>query len=375
MEDAENACASAPPVIKLSHFAARVRLIKTTIKAVNMAGNMKQDRSKRSYQYTGQDNAARTMRLRPAPDSPSPGALSFTTLRTIDIKRHPIGCLFFRPDFLSQAPTFNQSGVHMSIPGNQENLSFNLSGRQQVLALRVAAGIGAMLALAALAPFVWGAVSGGLGLLALALTGGAGVALFQALPLLGQKLENRLLAARKAEARANPIEQLQNFLLQKRQRVVAFKQSVVRIGAQIKSMSDMIEERKRQKPGYDASRQESAVKAMKEAHLLLVVKYKNAELALVQLGEVVEDKKFEWRFGQAGQAALHNLNATSGQELLNQMLADEAFDSVRDNFNQVFSELEMEAEKISKAQGLSFDDGMAIELGPIAIDQLDKARS
>lgn len=263
----------------------------------------------------------------------------------------------------------------MSIPGNNETVSFKLSPPQQVLALRVAAAIGAMLTLAALAPFIWGALSGGLGLLALALTGGAGVALFQALPLLGQKLENRLLAARKAEARANPIEQLQNFLLQKRQRVVAFKQSVVRIGAQIKSMSDMIEERKRQKPGYDASRQENAVKAMKEAHVLLVVKYKNAELALVQLSEVVEDKKFEWRFGQAGQAALNNLNATSGQELLNQMLADEAFDSVRDNFNQVFAELEMEAEKISKSQGLSFDDGMAVDLGSISIDHSEKARS
>lgn len=263
----------------------------------------------------------------------------------------------------------------MNTPDNKNSFTFNPSGRQQVLALRIAAAAGAVLALAALAPFIWGAVSGGLGLLALALIGGAGVALFQALPLLGQKLENRLLAARKAEARANPIEQLQNFLLQKRQRVVAFKQSVVRIGAQIKSMSDMIEERKRQKPGYDASRQENAVRAMRDAHVLLVVKYKNAELALVQLSEVVEDKKFEWRFGQAGQAALHHLNATSGQELLNQMLADEAFDSVRENFNQVFSELEMEAEKLSSTGALSFDDGMGIELASIRIDNTEKTRS
>ncbi|NHZ96087.1 hypothetical protein [Massilia sp. CCM 8734] len=263
----------------------------------------------------------------------------------------------------------------MSIPGNKETFTFNLSGRQQVWALRVAAGASAVVTLGALAPLIWGALSGGLGLLALMLVGAVGVGLFQALPLLGQKLENRLLAARKAEARANPIEQLQNFLLQKRERVVAFKQSVVRIGAQIKSMTDMIEERKRQKPGYDASRQENAVNAMRDAHVLLVVKYKNAELALVQLGEVVEDKKFEWRFGQAGQAALQNLNATSGQELLNQMLADEAFDSVRDNFNQVFSELEMEAEKLSNAQALSFDDGMAIDLASIRMGSMEKTRS
>lgn len=324
---------------------------------------------------TTKNTKPRTTRTRPAPDSPPSGARTLNIPRNIDIKRHPLGMLFFRPDDPSQTPAVNQPGVRMSIPGNKETFTFNLSGRQQVWALRVAAGASAVVTLGALAPLIWGALSGGLGLLALMLVGAVGVGLFQALPLLGQKLENRLLAARKAEARANPIEQLQNFLLQKRERVVAFKQSVVRIGAQIKSMTDMIEERKRQKPGYDASRQENAVNAMRDAHVLLVVKYKNAELALVQLGEVVEDKKFEWRFGQAGQAALQNLNATSGQELLNQMLADEAFDSVRDNFNQVFSELEMEAEKLSNAQALSFDDGMAIDLASIRMGSMEKTRS
>ncbi len=246
--------------------------------------------------------------------------------------------------------------------------------QQRVWAVRIVAALCGIGVLALLAPIIWGAVSAGLGLLALGAIGVVGVGLFQALPLLGQKLENRLLAARKAEARANPIEQLQNFLLQKRQRVVSFKEAVVRIGAQIKSMSDMIEERKRQKPGYDASKQENAVKAMKEAHRLLVDKYKNAELALEQLSEVIEDKKFEWKFGQAGQAAIQNLNATSGQELLNQMLADEAFDSVRDNFNQVFSELEMEASKLSNAKELSFDDGMSIDLTAIQLSANDKVR-
>lgn len=240
--------------------------------------------------------------------------------------------------------------------------------------VRGAAALAGLGALAALGPLIWGALSAGLGLLALGALGAAGVALFQVLPLLGQKLENRLLAARKAEARANPIEQLHNFLLQKGERVAAFKQAVVHIGAQIKSMANMIEERKRHKPGYDASRQESALKVMAEAHALLVVKYNKAEQALLQLGEVIEDRQFEWKFGQAGQAALQNLNATGGQELLDQMLADEAFDSVRDNFNQVFSELEMAAEKLSSAKELPFDGGMAIDLASIRIGITDKAR-
>ncbi len=245
---------------------------------------------------------------------------------------------------------------------------------QQIWTVRIGAAAIGLITLAMLAPVIWSALTGGIGLLALGGVGAVGVALFQALPLLGQKLENRLLAARKAEARANPIEQLQNFLMQKRQRVAAFKQAVVRIGVQIKGMSDMIEERKRQKPGYDATRQESAVKAMKEAHVVLVVKYRKAEVALVQLSDVIEDKKFEWTFGQAGQAALQNLNATSGQALLDQMLADEAFVSVRDNFNQVFAELEIEAEKLSGTKALSFEDGLSIEFSSIKLGNPEKAR-
>jgi hypothetical protein len=225
--------------------------------------------------------------------------------------------------------------------------------RQQVWLVRAVVAVFGVAVLAALAPLTWLAVSGGIGLLTLGAMGALAVALFQAMPLLGQKLENRLLAARKAEARANPVEQLQNFLMQKQRRVAEFKQEVARIGTQIKGMADMIAERKRHKPGYDASRQESAVKAMMDAHGLLIVKYRNAEVALLQLSDVVEDKKFEWKFGQAGQAALQHLNATSGQALLDQMLADEAFDSVRDNFNTVFSELEMEAAKLGSTPSFS----------------------
>ena len=72
--------------------------------------------------------------------------------------------------------------------------------------LFVAAGV---VGLALFAPVVWMAVTGGMGLLVLGGVLAAGFAAVQAVPLMGQKLENALLAARKSEARRNPIEQLQ----------------------------------------------------------------------------------------------------------------------------------------------------------------------
>lgn len=246
---------------------------------------------------------------------------------------------------------------------------------KKVWGLRAAVGAAAVGGLAMAAPIIWSAASAGAGLVVI---GGIGVVLvgaFQALPLLGQKWENKLLAARKAEARQNPIEQLQNFLMQKNESVVQFKKAVVSIGAQIKNMADMIDDRKRQKPGYDASKQERALASMRDAHQVLVKKHENAQKALVELSDLIDDKKFEWGFGQAGQMAIQSLNATSGQDLLDQMLADEAFDSVRNNFNQVFAELDMEASKLTKAKELSFDDGMTIDLTAIQLGVPEKVRA
>lgn len=245
------------------------------------------------------------------------------------------------------------------------NLQQDAGLQARVWVVRGVTALGAVALLALLAPVIWGAVSGGLGLLALGALGVLGVGLFQALPLLGQALENRLLAARKAEARANPIEQLQHFLLQKRRQVNEFKAAVVAIATQIAGMADMIAERKRTKPHYDASRQEGALHAMQEAHRALVRKYQRAEAALEELRDVIEDRQFEYKFGQAGKIAIDSMHATGGQDLIDQMLADEAFDSVRDNFHHVFAELELEAARLSTAKQLAFEEGMNIDLSSI----------
>ena len=226
-------------------------------------------------------------------------------------------------------------------------------------------GLGAVVVLALLAPIIWAAASAGVGLIALGVIGLTGVGFIQLIPYFGQKIENTVLKLRKAEARGNPIEQLQNFLRQKAQQVADFKVAVTTINAQIKSLQDMVNQRKRERPGYDASAQEKSIQAMKDAYNVLVEKYTNAEKALNELRLAIQDKEFEWKFSQAGQEAMKSLNATSGKELMEAMLADEAFSSVTDNFNKVFAELEMEAQNLTSAKQLSFDSGMTIDVSAI----------
>ena len=225
--------------------------------------------------------------------------------------------------------------------------------------------LSSVLILAVLAPIIWAAASATFGLIALGVTGLVGFALLQAMPLFGQKIENAILKARKAEARDNPIEQLQNFLRQKAQQVAEFKVAVTTINAQIKNLQSMVEQRKRERPGYDATAQERSIAAMTDAYEALRQKYKNAEKALADLQLAIQDKEFEWKFSQAGQQAMQSLNATSGKELMEAMLADEAFSSVTDNFNKVFAELEVEAQNLTSAKQLNFSDGMTIDVSAI----------
>ena len=89
--------------------------------------------------------------------------------------------------------------------------------------VRAATIVGVVALLGVSQPLIGAAVHAGLGLLALAGMGVAAVALMQAVPLSMQKLENRLLAARRREARANPVEQLHNECLRREQRLESFR--------------------------------------------------------------------------------------------------------------------------------------------------------
>ena len=105
--------------------------------------------------------------------------------------------------------------------------------------IRVAAIAGVVGVLALLLPVLAAAAMAGAWLIALGVLAIVGAAIAKAIPLLGQKWENAILSARKAEARQNPIEQLQNFFLDKRKKVNDFKAATGQINAQIRSLTDM----------------------------------------------------------------------------------------------------------------------------------------
>lgn len=243
--------------------------------------------------------------------------------------------------------------------------------KESSLGVRVGMAAVAVGILAILGPVLAAAAIAGAWLFALGGLAVTGVFLVKLLPYLGQKWENKILGLRKAEARKNPIEQLQNFFLEKRHKVNNFKAAVSQINVQIRNLTDMLIKRKKEKPNADISRQQESLEAMKKAHATLVVKYQNAEAALVQLQDVIEDRKFEWNFAQAGQSAISALNSTSGEDLVNLMLADEAHSAVLSNFNSVFADLDMEAAKLSNQNSMDFGNGLTLDVSAIHLVDMD----
>jgi hypothetical protein len=217
---------------------------------------------------------------------------------------------------------------------------------------------GAVVALAAFAPLVWLAAAGGAGLLVLGLLLALAFAAILALPLAGQKLENRLLAARKAEARRNPIEQLQGELLRRADRLKVFRRALVTVGGQIESIGQMIAERRDRDPANVREQQQRALRRLQQFQEINLRRLSNAEQALGEFRSTIERKESEWRIALAIEEATAALDPAAAEGLLQDLLADTALRSVQERFNAVFAELDVQMCSVdAPTRQLPDDDG------------------
>lgn len=217
---------------------------------------------------------------------------------------------------------------------------------QHLTWIRVLCAAAGVLALGALAPTVWLAVTGGLGLLALGGILGVSFVAVQALPYCGQKLENTLLAARKAEARRNPIEQLQNEVMRRAERLTTFRAALVTVGGQIESIHQMIQKSQAKFAGPVIARQEIALQKLEKFYQLNIARLGQAQEALQEFKTTVEQKQCEWQIALAIDDTNQALNPHAADNLIQDLLADTALRTVQDRFNNVFAELDVQLSSI-----------------------------
>lgn len=309
---------------------------------------------------------------------------------------------------MSQALTVPAQTLPAGIPATEEGIrtyygglevqtrdTFALALNDKLKAKHVAVAAGGVVALAVTGGVIVLALQAAVAAGALAIVGGGiaagGIVAYKKFPRWIQSLDNREkerslaeqnrhvqalqaeanrhIQALKAEARKNPVESLQNYLLGKQNRLKAFKGAVAQIGAQVRSMADMLGQRKKEKPNKDYSSQERDLATMHAAHQKLLSTAVAGDAALVKLHEIIDDEKFNWKFAQVGRSAAEGLRNMTGEELLEGMLADESFDAIRNEFNSVFSEIEVEIGNINSNNLLTFGDGVTIDVSSINIPE------
>lgn len=239
---------------------------------------------------------------------------------------------------------------------------------------RIAVVSSGILILAVALPIVFFALQAALGIAAIGIIAVLGFAVVKTLPMLGQKWENRLLGMRKAEARANPIEQMQNRLLQKQRQLDAFRNALTEIGGQITGMERMIVDRAKADPEQDLSMQRGAVTKMKAFYEQMKLKFNAACSALLDLTKEVERKKFEFGFAQAGQSALRAMSVSDADNMLKDMLADEAFKAVEQRFDSTFAALDIESTTLTNHSQLEFGKDVVLDVSAIKIPLMAEAK-
>lgn len=208
--------------------------------------------------------------------------------------------------------------------------------------VRVAAVAATVSLLAMSVPLVWAAVSAGLGLVALTAVAAGGVVLFQAMSWAMQRLENRLLQMRKHEAGASPIEQLENDLLRRAQRLAEFRAALATVGGQIESIRQMLDERRHKDPGHVLERQQRAMQRLIDFYAANLARLDQAQIALADFKCTVDRKNSEWMLAQAIGAAHKALDPDTAETLVEDLLSDAAIRAVQDRFNTAFAELDIQ---------------------------------
>jgi len=203
-----------------------------------------------------------------------------------------------------------------------------------------------ILACAVVAPVVWAAITGIVGMM---IGGAIGLIGINAGPVIALKLANWKYRAIDAErvghiekvvkaAETNPIETLIQQSMEKRQASDQFKQAISAFSTEVKNFTDQIKEFGKEYP-EDVARFQSQLDAMNKLLKFRQDRYKQLQQELDNFDSAIKRAQAMWKMSQAAQ----KMNKMAGVELADPFVkikADAAIDSVMTSMNRAFSEME-----------------------------------
>lgn len=209
-----------------------------------------------------------------------------------------------------------------------------------------------------------GTIAAGLGALAALLVGAAGIfVVWKFIPWFALKIGNARLKAIKAEAMKNPVETLQNQLVEKRKSLDSFKENIRVFAAQVLSFSDEV--KKYVKDGLeDAQTYVEQLAKMKKVLELRQQRYKDAEQTLVEFEETIQRTDRKWKMA----CAAAKMNEAAGEiegDVFDKICIETAMSSVQDKLNQSFADLEIALMDEDKSKKQIQDRVINVESTPI----------
>jgi hypothetical protein len=156
-------------------------------------------------------------------------------------------------------------------------------------------------------------------------------------PWFAVSLANWRLKALKSAAAANPIETLENRYQDRQNALVGIRENIKKSYAVLQELYAQIQEHAEKYPNRPSQYLEkyNKLKALVE---LRGKKYKQAQTNLATFGELIEEKRSDWKIAQTMAAASELANV--GEDFTSKLLQDTALNTIQDGLNMAFSELE-----------------------------------
>lgn len=208
-------------------------------------------------------------------------------------------------------------------------------------------GIG-LLGLAVAAPAIWMAVSGLIGLAVAGAIVAAGTAVVGMAPLAASWLANMKLKGIKFIASKNPVEQLQNIFIERKQALIEFGRRITDFATQVRQFEDKMRVFATQYP-TEAPKFKAQLDAMYQ--LMQLRKERFAEVSKQLDAFELEVKKADaiWQMSQAA-AELNKAAGMESDDIFAKIKAETAVESIQLSLNRSFAELELALMEESQAK-------------------------
>jgi hypothetical protein len=237
---------------------------------------------------------------------------------------------------------------------------------KKAVLVRAGVAVATVAAIGLAMPLIASAVVGGAGLMILGAFAVVGIGIVQALPLIGQKWENKLLQLRKEEARQNPEEELDKRVMYKKEQLRKAQEALCVIAGYVRGLSRMIAKEEKEDPDHDVTHLHKTLESMQGFVFSRVEKMKLATEKLAEFDKAVKRWKFEHRFAQQGKIALESIKNMEGADTMGELLTAEAIQAIEEKFDSVFGEMDIES-MLSQASQLKMRNPQLIDMDEVSV--------